>query len=71
MSTRSKQSDQDRLLSKESLAAMLDIAPSTVDRWRSYGHGPNAIKLPTGTVRFRLSDVREWIAKNCRVEEGL
>ncbi len=51
----------DRLLTTREVAAYLGLSPETVlRRWRS-GELPG-YRLETNVVRFRASDVSEWLA---------
>lgn len=48
-------------MSTADVARELRYSPKTVENWRFEGRGPKFIKLPTGTVRYRRSDVDAWI----------
>lgn len=46
------------------MAEVLDIVGvtrSTFDKWRRRSMGPRAYKLPGGQLRFKLSDVKDWL----------
>ncbi len=53
-----------RLIAADQLAAMLDISTRTVWRLLSTGRMVQPIRIG-GSVRWRLDEVREWIAKGC------
>lgn len=56
--------DDVRLIAADQLAAMLDVSTRTVWRLLSTGRIVQPIRLG-GSVRWRLDEVREWIAKGC------
>jgi predicted DNA-binding transcriptional regulator AlpA len=47
-------------LSPRQLAARLGVSVRTVKRWRLDGHGPRAVHLSAGTVRYPLDQVEAW-----------
>lgn len=47
-------------LTIEELAHALDLAPATLNQWRSQGKGPPYIKVG-GRIRYRRHAVREWL----------
>lgn len=51
----------DVYVSRNRLAQILDCSPRTIDKWRLLGKGPTATKLPTGAIRYRLTDVAMWL----------
>ena len=53
----------ERLLTRRELAEYLRVSEDSVDRWRKYADLPY-LKLPGRCVRFRLSDVEQWIGKH-------
>lgn len=53
----------DRLLSREEVAEMLGIKTHTLAVWATTGrHGLKFIRVGGNRVRYRLSDVEEWLA---------
>jgi excisionase family DNA binding protein len=60
--------DENRLLSRKELAAVLGVSTRTVDRWIRDGEGPPATLLPGGRRRWRWGDVEAWL--HHRREEG-
>lgn len=54
----------ERLLRAAELAETLGVSAATVYDWFEAGTLPG-FKLPSGAVRFRLSDVEAWL-EQCR-----
>ena len=52
------------LITANQLADMLSISERTLYRLKSIGQLPEPIVLG-GSVRWRLTEVREWIANGC------
>lgn len=50
-----------RLLREAEAAEFLGMARGTLRNWRVYGIGPEWVKLPNGSVRYRVADLMEWI----------
>ena len=48
----------------DQLATMLQVSSRTVWRMRSGGQVPTPVRI-CGSVRWRLDDVRAWIAEGC------
>ncbi len=48
-------------LSIKELCSQLQISRSTLDQWRTRGEAPKSFRLPNGTIRFRQSDVEQWL----------
>jgi len=61
---------QEKLVFNETeLAQALNVSVRTIRRWRSEGTGPPFAKLndaPQSPVRYRLSDVDEWLTSRLR-----
>lgn len=55
--------DETRYLKDRTVAAMVQVHPVTVWRWVRQGKFPKPIKLDTGSTRWRMSDVQEWMDK--------
>jgi len=55
------------LISAETLARWLDLSVRTLWRLRSAGQLPPAIRLG-GSVRWRVEEIRAWIAAGCPEE---
>ncbi len=54
----------DELLTQRELCDLLKISKKTAESWRFYGRGPGYIKLSKRCIRYRKSDVFEYMAKN-------
>lgn len=52
------------LLDEKEVAAILALAVTTLRNWRALGpgHGPRFVKLGKRAVRYRRSDLAEFIA---------
>ncbi len=57
------------LIPAAEVARMLQVSARTLWRLRSAGQLPAPVRLG-GTVRWRLDEVRKWIAEGCRVPTG-
>jgi phage terminase Nu1 subunit (DNA packaging protein) len=62
MATRSGE----KLIRTAEAAMLLDVEPRTLAAWRQRGVGPPVIRLTERTLRYRLRDVREYIAAHNR-----
>jgi predicted DNA-binding transcriptional regulator AlpA len=60
MSQQSSNSGPRELIGKPELATLLGISTRTLDRLRSKGEVPRAVKIG-GSVRWRLRDVRVFL----------
>ena len=60
-----RQGDEDGALylDTKSAAALLGLAPSTLERYRSAGGGPVFCRLAERLVRYRREDLAEWEAE--------
>ena len=61
--TENSQITANSLLTIAELASLLKVPKSTIYGWRHQRRTPPAIKVGRH-VRFRLSDVQEWLANN-------
>lgn len=52
----------DELLSVNDVIAELGIARATFYRWRAVRKGPEALRLPNGTIRVRRSALDRFLA---------
>jgi predicted DNA-binding transcriptional regulator AlpA len=51
------------LLNQRQAAARLGLgSPRTLESWRLRGFGPAFVRLSSRLVRYRVSDLDEWIA---------
>lgn len=51
-----------KLLEVKEAAEILNIADATLYAWIHRGVAPPYVRLPSGSVRFRLESVEKWIA---------
>lgn len=54
------------LLQESQVAEFLGVAVSTVRNWRVHGRGPDYIRLPSGSVRYRPDDLERWVTSGQR-----
>lgn len=52
----------ERVLTPQEVATMLGLTPRALRDWRSHNMGPRYYRLNHKTARYRLEDVREWLA---------
>lgn len=55
----------DRLLNTQELAEWLRCSPQLLAIARHRGYGPRFVRPTARTVRYRMRDVREWLAERC------
>jgi predicted DNA-binding transcriptional regulator AlpA len=55
--------DHDILIGKQTLRALLGVAPATLDRMIRGNQVPQPIRLSPVTIRWRLATVRAWLAE--------
>ena len=61
--------DVDRLLSRDEAAAFLNVKSQTLAEWASRSHkGPPYFRV-VGTVRYRVSDLENYLSENRVVPE--
>lgn len=56
---------KDKLLSTKELAEYLGISEWTIAHYRTYGTGPEYLKLGN-YVRYKVSDIEAWLEKKKR-----
>ena len=54
----------DPLLNTVSAAKYLNMEPLTLVAWRTRGEGPTFIKLGKRAIRYKFSDLHDFIEKN-------
>jgi len=54
------------LLKVSELAKFLGVAPSTIYRWLEAGKLPRPFELGEAAVRWRLSEIEQWLEDNRR-----
>lgn len=52
------------LLTSKQAAQYLGVPESTLAQWRSQRRGPLFVKLELRLVRYRASDLEEWIGRH-------
>lgn len=50
----------DTYLTREQVAARLQVAPKTLSNWHHLRKGPKCFRLAGGRYRYRTVDVLEW-----------
>lgn len=69
--TTTTKKDREKLLSRSLLvsarvaARLVGVDEETWRRWDAAGRVPRAVRITRGCTRWRLSDLREWIAAGC------
>jgi predicted DNA-binding transcriptional regulator AlpA len=56
----------DRLLRQEEAAELLGLSPRTLEAWRVRGGGPRYVSRGRRWVRYRPSDLAEWLDAHTR-----
>lgn len=54
-----------QLIGRREVAGLLGVSVRTLDAWSASARLPAPIKLSRGTVRWRLEEIRRWIAAGC------
>ncbi|WP_229383732.1 helix-turn-helix transcriptional regulator [Microbacterium allomyrinae] len=63
-STLSGFEDVPAVMAPKALAAILDVTPKTLERWRDAKTGPKWLKLPgSSLIRYTRADVLAWLAE--------
>ncbi len=57
---------QPKLLRQEEAAAMLNVAPRTLEAWRFRGEGPPWVRISGRCVRYRKSDLLAFIEERLK-----
>jgi excisionase family DNA binding protein len=47
-------------MSTKELAEYLGVTKQTLFRWRQDGYGPAWMQVGLRTIRYKLSDIKEW-----------
>ena len=55
------ETNSEALVSRTELARQLGITRDTLARWAKVGHGPTPVKLSRGCIRYRPSEIREFL----------
>lgn len=54
---------KESLLTTQQVAEIIGISPDTIARYRRQGNGPKYLRLGNNLIRYRRSDVEEWLDK--------
>jgi len=49
------------LLSQQQVAVRLGVSARTIEGWRARGVGPPFLRLSARAVRYRVSDLEQWL----------
>ena len=60
----------DRTLTSREAAELLGVKVQTLSKWRCYGSGPAFLKYGHRTVRYRESDVLQWLDRQRHTTGG-
>ncbi len=58
--------DPEQLLRQEQAALMLGLTPRCLENWRHRGGGPSYVRVSARCIRYRRSDLHEWIEARLR-----
>ena len=58
--------DTQVLLTTGQAARILQVSPKALEAWRYRGGGPLYCRISAKVVRYRLSDLEDWIAEHIR-----
>jgi predicted DNA-binding transcriptional regulator AlpA len=58
--------DTSPLLTQQHAADFLSCSPRSLEAWRLRGGGPRHVRLGRRCVRYRLSDLADWVASCVR-----
>lgn len=53
----------DQLICTKKMAKLLGVSTQWLEIGRVHGYGPPFLKLSNRMIRYRVSDVREWLDK--------
>lgn len=56
-------SEQNELLTEVQVANLFSVSPRTIQDWRQKGTGPSPIFLTTRKIRYKHSDLVQWLNK--------
>jgi predicted DNA-binding transcriptional regulator AlpA len=58
------------LLSQRQVASRLGVSARTIEGWRARGVGPPFLRLSARAVRYRSSDLEQWLDQRRVADEG-
>ena len=53
--------DPEALIRQDVAAVILDVTPRCMENWRHRGEGPKFVRISGRCIRYRRSDLYEWI----------
>jgi phage terminase Nu1 subunit (DNA packaging protein) len=59
--TRPDSGVEHEVIDQRGAATFLDVEPRTLESWRSRGVGPRFVRYSRRCVRYRLSDLKQWL----------
>lgn len=54
------------LLTESQAAYVLNLSPRTLRNWRHRGGGPKFVKHSSRCIRYRRSDLADWVSQRVR-----
>jgi len=60
----------DALLTERQAADFLGVTARCLQAWRYRGGGPKFVRISSRCIRYRQSDLREWIEARLRSDTG-
>ena len=58
--------DPASLVRQEEVALILGVTPRCLENWRHRGRGPKFIRVSARCIRYRISDLTQWIEERVR-----
>ena len=58
--------DFEQLVRQEEAAAVLCVTPRCMENWRHRGEGPKFVRISGRCIRYRKSDLDQWIKERVR-----
>jgi predicted DNA-binding transcriptional regulator AlpA len=57
------------LKTTQEVAEWLRMNPKTLSAWRTLGKGPKFIRLGSKGIRYRISDIEDWLSRQSETVE--
>jgi predicted DNA-binding transcriptional regulator AlpA len=58
--------NENELLTERDAADWLKLTSKCLQAWRQQGRGPAFVRIGSRTVRYRVTDLREWVGTHVR-----
>lgn len=58
------------LLTTQEVAEYLKVSAAAVKRWRDTGEGPPCIRVTSGVIRYRATDVEKFLVSRTAVQQN-